>query len=96
MEFELSTDLQDLQQRARMVAAEGVAEFGRFNDSWINGFSKDFALRMAEGEDEHTAITFANAAAALKCTRNGGRSGCPVRAEVNDFLVNHPPVRAQS
>jgi sulfofructose kinase len=55
-----------------------------------------FALRVAEGEDEHTAITFANAAAALKCTSSGGRSGCPVRAEVNDFLIEHPPLRAQS
>ena len=55
-----------------------------------------FALRVAEGEDERTAITFANAAAALKCTRNGGRSGCPVRAEVNDFLIEDHPLRMQS
>lgn len=48
MEFELSAELQELQQRARKVAAEGVVEFGRFNDSWINGFSKDFARRMAD------------------------------------------------
>ena len=50
MEFELDAELLALQQRARQVAAEGVAEYGRFNDSWINGFSKDFAKRMsAEG-----------------------------------------------
>lgn len=30
------------------MAAEGVAEFGRYNDSWINGFSKEFARRMAD------------------------------------------------
>ncbi len=48
MEFTLSPELQALQARAREVAAEGVANFGRFNDSWINGFSKDFAKRMAE------------------------------------------------
>ena len=48
MEFELSPELQELQLRARRVAAEGVAEFGRHNDSWINGFSKDFARRMAQ------------------------------------------------
>lgn len=54
-----------------------------------------FALQVAEGEDEHTAITFANAAAALKCSSNGGRSGCPVRAEVNDFLIADSRLRAQ-
>lgn len=48
MEFELSPELQELQLRARAVAAEGVAEFGRHNDSWINGFSKPFARRMAQ------------------------------------------------
>lgn len=48
MDFELSPELAALQARAREVAAEGVANFGRHNDSWINGFSKDFAKRMAE------------------------------------------------
>ena len=48
MDFTLSPELQALQNRAREVAAEGVANFGRHNDSWINGFSKDFAKRMAE------------------------------------------------
>jgi len=48
VDFTLSPELQALQNRAREVAAEGVANFGRHNDSWINGFSKDFAKRMAE------------------------------------------------
>ena len=48
MDFLLSPELEALQARAREVAAEGVANFGRHNDSWINGFSKDFAKRMAE------------------------------------------------
>ena len=47
MDFELSPELQELQLRARKVAAEGVAEFGRFNDSWINGFSKEFSQTIA-------------------------------------------------
>lgn len=46
VEFELSEDLVELQARARAVAAAGVAEFGRHNDSWINGYSKDFAKVM--------------------------------------------------
>jgi sulfofructose kinase len=32
------------------------------------------------------AMRFAAAAAAIKCSRPGGRSGAPTRAEVNDFL----------
>jgi len=55
-----------------------------------------FALRVAEGDDERTAIRFANAAAALKCTTGGGRSGCPGRADVNDFLMDDSPLRGQS
>lgn len=50
MDFTLSPELEDLRQRARTVAQQGVADFGRFNDSWINGFSKEFAKVMsAEG-----------------------------------------------
>jgi alkylation response protein AidB-like acyl-CoA dehydrogenase len=29
------------------VAADAVARFGRHNDSWINGFSKEFAKELA-------------------------------------------------
>ncbi len=45
-----------------------------------------FALRLAEGADEVQAIRFANAAAALKCTRFGGRAGAPGRSETEAFL----------
>jgi sulfofructose kinase len=31
-------------------------------------------------------VRFANAAAAIKCTRFGGRKGAPTRAEVEQFL----------
>ena len=46
-----------------------------------------FALRLAEGVEEQAAIRFANAVAALKCASSGGRSGSPVRAEVEEFLI---------
>ncbi len=46
-----------------------------------------FALRVAEGADEPAAIEFANAAAAIKCTEYGGRTGCPDRKRTNDFLM---------
>lgn len=48
LSFQLSSELEALRARARKVAAAGVAEYGRHNDSWINGYSKDFARIMAE------------------------------------------------
>jgi sulfofructose kinase len=45
-----------------------------------------FALALAEGQPEMQAVRFANAAAAIKCTRFGGRKGAPARAEVESFL----------
>lgn len=47
-----------------------------------------FALALAEGQAERAAIRFASAAAAIKCTRFGGRSGAPKRDEVMQFLAN--------
>jgi sugar/nucleoside kinase (ribokinase family) len=49
-------------------------------------FHGAFALALAEGRDERAAMGFAAAAAALKCTRFGGISGTPARAEVEAFL----------
>lgn len=49
-------------------------------------FHGAFALALAEGHDERHAVRFANAAAAIKCTRPGGRSGIPTRADVDRFL----------
>ena len=46
-----------------------------------------FALRLAEGAEELEAVRFANAAAALKCTRPWGRQGCPTRAETDRYLM---------
>lgn len=50
LDFELPAQLQALRDRARALAAEGVAEFGAHTDSWINGYSKEFSKRLsAEG-----------------------------------------------
>lgn len=46
-----------------------------------------FALALGEGRDIAAAARFANAAAALKCTRFGGRQGAPSRAEVEALLA---------
>lgn len=45
-----------------------------------------FALRLAEGAKETDAVRFANAVAALKCTRTGGRASLPGRAETESFM----------
>ena len=49
-----------------------------------------FALALGEGMDELPAVRFANAVAAIKCTRFGGRAGIPRRAEVDRFLEERP------
>lgn len=46
-----------------------------------------FALALAEGQGERAAIRFASAAAAIKCTRFGGRAGAPRRGEIEAFLA---------
>ena len=47
MDFAWTPDQIELRERARKVANEAVARFGRHNDSWINGYSKEFATEMA-------------------------------------------------
>jgi sulfofructose kinase len=51
-------------------------------------FHGAFALRLAEGATESEAIRFASAAAAIKCTRFGGRLGAPTRTEVETLLAS--------
>jgi len=46
-----------------------------------------FTLQLGEGRTVAEAARFANAAAALKCTRFGGRSGAPTRIEVEAMLA---------
>ena len=48
-----------------------------------------FALALAEGRGEAEAMRFASAAAAVKCTRFGGRAAIPNRAQVESFLMEH-------
>ena len=47
MDFGWTSEQEALREQARTVAVEAVARFGRHNDSWINGYSKDFAKAMA-------------------------------------------------
>ena len=50
-------------------------------------FHGAFVLALAEGRAEADAIRFAAGAAAIKCTRFGGITGAPARAEVAAFLA---------
>ena len=50
-------------------------------------FHGALAVALGEGRGEAEAVRFASAAAALKCTRFGGRAGIPDRAEVDRFLA---------
>jgi sulfofructose kinase len=59
-------------------------------DTWHGAF----ALALGEGMGERAAVRFASAAAAIKCTRFGGRNGAPSRAEVEAFLSAHERGRA--
>jgi sulfofructose kinase len=49
-------------------------------------FHGAFALALAEGSGEGEAMRFAAATAAIKCTRFGGITGAPKRADVEAFL----------
>ena len=51
-------------------------------DTWHGAF----ALAIGEGFQINDAIRFASAAAALKCTKIGGRDSSPLRSEVEQFL----------
>jgi alkylation response protein AidB-like acyl-CoA dehydrogenase len=47
MDFSWTPEQTELRERARRVAADAVQRYGRSNDSWINGFSKEFGREMA-------------------------------------------------
>jgi len=53
-------------------------------------FHGAYALAIAEGVDLVHAVRFAQATAALKCTRFGGGSGSPDRDEVERLLADQP------
>ena len=50
-------------------------------DTWHGAL----ALALAQGQSLEAAINFASHAAALKCTRRGGRLGIPTQEQLRDF-----------
>ena len=61
------------------VKAEDTTGAG---DAWHGAFT----FRLAQGEDELTAARFANAVAAMKCLKAGGRKGLPSLEETLNFM----------
>jgi sulfofructose kinase len=55
-----------------------------------DSFHGAFAYAMARGDDQHEAIRFAAAVAALKATKLGGRSGLPTLDAVLEFIESRP------
>jgi alkylation response protein AidB-like acyl-CoA dehydrogenase len=47
MDFSWTSEQMTLRVEAARVAADAVARFGRSNDSWINGYSKEFSKELA-------------------------------------------------
>ncbi len=67
----------------RMAAFEvEVSDTLGAGDVWHGAF----ALALADGLEITAALQFASAAAALKVANGGGRSGSPMRADVDAFL----------
>src|ERR1700675_589843 len=54
-------------------------------------FHGAFTLAITENQDIPSALRFASAAAALKCTRFGGAFAAPQRAEVSELLSQNQP-----
>ena len=47
LDFTMRPEWEQLRERARRVALQGIADYGWHHDSWINGFSKDFSKVLA-------------------------------------------------
>ena len=47
LDFSMRPEWEALRARARAVAQQGVADYGQWNDSWINGHCKEFSKVLA-------------------------------------------------
>ena len=47
LDFAMRPEWEELRARARAVAEQGVADYGQWSDSWINGHSKEFSRVLA-------------------------------------------------
>lgn len=72
----------DIERREPAPSVRAVDTLGA-GDVWHGAFT----LALAEGKAIAAAARFANTAAAIKCTRFGGREGAPRRHEVEAALA---------
>ncbi|MFM7307530.1 MAG: acyl-CoA dehydrogenase family protein, partial [Actinomycetota bacterium] len=56
MDFAWSSEQVLLRKRARELAADAVARYGRANDSWMNGYSKEFSREL--GREGFSGMTW--------------------------------------
>jgi sulfofructose kinase len=80
----LGTIWLDEQQRLQQTPAFPVHTVDTLGAGDV--FHGAFTLAITESQDIPTALRFASAAAALKCTRFGGAFAAPNRAEVEELL----------
>ena len=48
MDFAWTNEQQALRLEAHRVAADAVQRYGRFNDTWMNGYSREFSRELAQ------------------------------------------------
>ena len=48
MDFTWTSDQVALREKARTVAEDAVNKYGRFNDTWMNGYSREFSRELAK------------------------------------------------
>ena len=48
MDFAWTSEQIALRDKARSVATDAVNKYGRFNDTWMNGYSRDFSRELAK------------------------------------------------
>ncbi|MEY3424002.1 MAG: hypothetical protein RLZZ285_727 [Actinomycetota bacterium] len=48
MDFAWTSEQIALREKARTVAKDAVNKYGRFNDTWMNGYSRDFSRELAK------------------------------------------------
>ena len=48
MDFAWTSEQVALREKARAVAKDAVNKYGRFNDTWMNGYSREFSIELAK------------------------------------------------